>query len=312
MSAFVRSLACALAAAAIAGSPAAAAPTPLFASDAAIHVTIQGPVGLVSRNAAKGPQDATLAVEGPDPERLAIRISARGITRLKRDVCQFAPLRVEFTVPPGASSLFAGQKRLKLVTHCRANPGFQQSVLLEYSAYELFNLMTPASYRVRLATVDYVEPDGRPLVSRLGFFLEDTADVARRNDLAAVHTVGPIPIEQLSARDAARVAMFEYMISNYDWSLRMGAPGNECCHNAYPMVHIQRGDHPGPVRLRFFRSGRCALRRSAGHRGDPERYRAALSRLLQAQQRCARRGRGISCEATGAAGGVFSDPGYER
>ena len=42
----------------------------------------------------------------------------------------------------------------------------------------MFNLLTPLSYRVRLAMIDYVEEDGRPLASRYGFFIEDIDDVA--------------------------------------------------------------------------------------------------------------------------------------
>lgn len=239
MSALARSIACL--AIALASPARAAPPAALFSSDAPIHITIQGPVKLVSRNIAKGPQDAILVVQGAAPERLAIRISPRGITRLKRDVCQFAPLRVQFAAPPPQSSLFAGQSRLKLVTHCRSNPAFQQNLLLEYSAYRLFNILTPASYRVRLASIDYVEPDGQPLVSRLGFFLEDIGDVGRRNGLAVYHAGSSIPTASLSARDAARVELFEYMISNYDWSLRIGPPQSECCHNAYLLGPLANG-----------------------------------------------------------------------
>ena len=37
---------------------------------------------------------------------------------------------------------------------------------------------------------------------------------------------------QLTARDAARVAVFEYMIGNLDWSMRAGPAGQGCCHNS--------------------------------------------------------------------------------
>ena len=43
----------------------------------------------------KPPRPATLALAGA-AETHAIRLSARGITRRKSDVCQFPPLRVEF------------------------------------------------------------------------------------------------------------------------------------------------------------------------------------------------------------------------
>ena len=84
---------------------------------------------------------------------LPITLTARGITRLRDDICSFPPLRVEFNSPPPPGSLFERQGRLKLVTHCRTAADHQQKILLEYAAYRIFNLLTPVSFRARLAQV---------------------------------------------------------------------------------------------------------------------------------------------------------------
>lgn len=216
------------------GSPALAqaAPTPLFASDAPIRITIQGPVSNIARRASTTvePQAATLSLGSP-AEAHAIRLSARGLSRRTGGICQFPPLRVEFVQPPAATSLFAGQRRLKLVTHCRPQTGFQQHLLVEYAAYKIFNVISPLSYRARLATVDYVEPNGKLSQSRWGFFIEDLDDLARRNGLAEARVGDRIAKEQLEPTQAARVAMFHYMIGNLDWSMRAGSAGEGCCHN---------------------------------------------------------------------------------
>ncbi len=120
-------------------------------------------------------------MSGAAPETLPVTLSARGITRRKDDICSFPPLRVEFTQKPGPSSLFKGQKHLKLVTHCQRPADFQQYLLLEYSAYRLYHALTPESFNVRLAKIDYARADGRALTTRLGFFIEDVDDVAKRN-----------------------------------------------------------------------------------------------------------------------------------
>jgi hypothetical protein len=221
---------------ALAGGSAAAAapPKPLFASSEVIHLTLQGPIGSLAR----GPTDSeesvagSLTVQGAAPETLPVALSARGITRRKKDVCSFPPLRVEFAEKPAATSLFRGQKRLKLVTHCRSGEGFQQYLLLEYAAYRLYNRLTPASFDVRLATIDYADKDGRPIASRLGFFIEDADDMAHRNGLARLKAVNRADLAQLGARDAARFAVFQLMIGNLDWSMLAGPPGDDCCHNA--------------------------------------------------------------------------------
>jgi len=227
----------ALAFAALLLAPAAAAaraPAPLFAGDAPIRLTISGPLAAIGRGAERSTDahEAVLRVDGAAAETHAIRLSARGISRRRRDVCTFPPLRVEFTRAPPATSQFSGQRRLKLVTHCRPVASFQQYMLLEYAAYRLLNVLSPRSLRVRLAAIDYVETGAaRPFASRLGFFIEDVDAAARRNGLVEIDTRG-VRIAQLAPRDAGRFAVFQYMIGNLDWSM-IGAPaGSLCCHNA--------------------------------------------------------------------------------
>src|SRR5438445_12323494 len=127
------------------------------------------------------PVPVLLKVAGYTPEALPIELSTRGSTRRLKQTCSFPPLRVEFTEKPAATSLFKGQKRLKLVTHCQSAEKYQQDVLLEYAAYRMYRSLTPESFSARLAKIDYVSEDGRPITTRFGFFLEDVDDVAKRN-----------------------------------------------------------------------------------------------------------------------------------
>lgn len=213
-----------------AGLRAADARKPLFASDAPLHITIQSAMfhaNSVSRSNV--PVDGTLAVDGAPP--IPIKLALRGITRRESDVCQFAPLRVEFPAKPPEDSIFAGQKKLKLVTHCRQQQGFQQYLLLEYATYKMMNLVTPLSFRDRLVTVDYAGADGRSTVSRYGFFLEDADDVARRNGMREAKMPARISAAQLDGAGAGRQAAFEYMVGNLDWSSIAGPAGAACCHN---------------------------------------------------------------------------------
>ena len=137
-----------LAAAALPAVAAAQAPaTPLFASDGLLHLTIRGPVSAIADGQRREvPRPATLSVAGG--ETLPVTLTPRGITRLSHDICQFPPLRVAFAGRPAAPSLFAGQNKLKLVTHCRNAESFQQHLLLEYAAYRMFNQLTPRSLRL--------------------------------------------------------------------------------------------------------------------------------------------------------------------
>lgn len=215
---------------AFAGSTAfAKEPKPLFASDAPIHITIQGPMSSLASNRATVPRPATMTVDGVV---YPITLTPRGITRKRTETCDFPPLRVELTRPAPPGSLFQGQHKLKLTVFCKRSADFQQKVLLEYSAYRLYNLMTPQSFRARLANVDYVDENGRPYISRVSFFVEDFGDVAKRNRMSVAKMPDTISGALLDPVASARFAVFEYMISNYDWSMRAGPRGVACCHNS--------------------------------------------------------------------------------
>lgn len=265
---------------------AAAPPAPLFASDQPIRLTIRGPFSsLVSKRSA-GPRPATLtAPDGTFP----IMLTPRGITRLKSDICQFPPLRVEFAQAPPAGSLFAGQRRLKLVTHCKTSGDFQQKVLLEYSAYRLYNLLTPVSFRARLANIDYVDDSGRPYASRIGFFIEELEDVARRNGMTVAHMGSRVPLSQIESMAGARFAVFNYMISNYDWSMRAGPEGDDCCHNGRLLAGGAPGGVLTPVPYDFDFSGLVDAPYAGPPPGIPidnireRNYRGYCAHLLQAR-----------------------------
>lgn len=236
----------------IAGTPAKAGPaTPLFSSEEPIAITISAPIGQLSSDRDKrNHRDGTLTV---GTETLPVRLSPRGITRRAADVCDFPPLKVDFLSKP-ATGLFAGQKSLKLITHCRNLPQHQQYVLLEQAAYRMYNLLTPVSFRTRLANITYTNPQGRPVVTRVGFFLEDLDDVARRNDMKKVHEADRVPLERISPVDGGRFGLFEYVIANLDWSMRAGPKGEPCCHNGR-LLQASAGGPYVPVPYDFDFSG---------------------------------------------------------
>lgn len=218
-----------------------AAEKPLFASPDKIHIAIQAPLGtLIDNRQFRGKVPGTLT--DPNGQKLPITLALRGITRRTSEVCAFPPLRVEFASPPPATSLFAGQKRLKLITHCRDNATYRQYVLKEYAAYRMYNLLTPKSFRAKLADVDYLDANGRPIATQVGFFLENLDDLADRNGTRRVRASDRIPLADLSPSDSARYALFQHMLANHDWSMRAGPAGDACCHNAEIIGSLAPGE----------------------------------------------------------------------
>ena len=130
-------------------------PTPLFASDAPIHITDPGRRWRRSPATAEG-RASPATLTDPTASHLSDHAGAARDHAATAETLRLpAAARRASPTPPPPASLFAGQKQLKLVTHCKRSRAFQQYVLLEYSAYRMYNLLTPQSFRARLANIDY-------------------------------------------------------------------------------------------------------------------------------------------------------------
>lgn len=214
-------------------APAVAADDPLFTDDAVITIRIDAPFSKLVRSARRSTDafPATLTLTGAENETHTISLSPRGKSRRTEGLCQFPPLRVKFLEKPEKSSLFKGQKSLKLVTHCKKSERYESHILLEYSLYKAYNELTPHSLRVRLARIEYIDDEReRSVATRYGFFIEDMDDAAKRNDMKEID-IERIDREYLNPESAARGALFGYMAGNLDFAMVLGPPGSNCCHN---------------------------------------------------------------------------------
>ena len=212
------------------------AEAPLFADSAPIAFTLTGPFPALVHAApvSTKPFPATLTLtEGAGrPQSFSIEMRARGHTRRQAGFCSFPPLYLKFDRAQVKGSLFAHQKKLKLVTYCRPEADYEQRIVLEYLAYRLYNVVTPQSFQVRAAEVTYRSGEGEKSITRFGYLLEDIGDVAGRNDREPLSTPSHgVSTAQLDARAAGRAALFEYMIGNLDWDFLAAQPGLSCCHN---------------------------------------------------------------------------------
>jgi hypothetical protein len=200
-----------------------AAALPLFATREALQLVLTADFRTVSRDrdtlsTKRYPARLQVVQDGSDTLSLNVQLRTRGHYRLASRNCPFVPLRVEFARDSVAKTPFQGQRGLKLVTHCRNEERYEQSVLREELVYRLHNLVTPFSFRSRLATVTYRDTTGKLLGKFPAFFVEDERDVARRNDGKIAELKGAL-FDDLDPMESTRFALFEYMIGNTDFSI---------------------------------------------------------------------------------------------
>ena len=207
---------------------------PLFASHAPLQVSIEAPLTTLMRDRPeKEYLDGTFSFTGNDgvEHTFDLKIRTRGKYRRQENHCDFAPIRLNFRKKQVVNTVFDGQDKLKLVTHCQNNfSRYEQLVLREYLAYRFLNVMTIKSYGVRLLQINYVDSEGTEPLTKFGFVIEDEDDAVERNGMYAIKS-GYISGNDLDPMQQNLVHVFQYMIGNTEYSLLRAEPDEYCCHN---------------------------------------------------------------------------------
>jgi hypothetical protein len=159
--------------------------SPLFDSHTVLNIRIEAPLTQLMRERPDedyldGKLSYTDAAGAA--HTLDLKLRTRGEYRRQRKTCSFAPIRLNFRKKQVAETVFAGQDKLKLITHCKTGSDrYEQLVLKEYLAYRSLQILTDKSFSTRLLRVTYVDSDddGKS-ITRFGFVVEDEKDVGDR------------------------------------------------------------------------------------------------------------------------------------
>ncbi len=194
---------------------------PLFASHEVVEFTLTADFDKLKgdRKEESEYRPGVVSVAGDDgsQKEIEVKVRTRGKFRLK--TCRFPPLRLNLPKNSLGGTVFEGQNKIKLVTHCRDGEGDEQNLLEEYLVYRTYNVITDYSFRVRLARITYVDSSGEDdTLTRFAFLIEEEDAMPERLGGMILH-VKQVHPKHLSARESARMALFQYMVGNTDWSM---------------------------------------------------------------------------------------------
>lgn len=209
-------------------------PDPLFRSSDVLNVRIVAPFDTVLTERSDEVEvegKFHFASEAGEPIVVDVSLRTRGRYRLKKNICKFPPLRLNFKTSQTKDSLFRKQDKVKLVTHCQdGSSRYEQTLLREYVAYRILNELTDASFRVRLLKITYEDSDGHDEDRiRYGFMIEHKDRLAKRLGLEALEIPGTTT-RALRPEYLNLISVYHYLIGNTDFSPVAGADAN-CCHN---------------------------------------------------------------------------------
>jgi hypothetical protein len=211
----------------------------LFQETAPLEFTLTADFTLINKERTPNNGKQFPGVLTVDGAAIPVTLGSRGHLRLNSKTCDFVPIKLELPQDRVAGTVFDGQTTLKLGTHCRNESDFDQYVIREYLAYTLANLVTPRSFRARLARATYVDAKTlRTLATRNALFLEHENDVARRLEGREVR-VPHMVFNDFDKAALTTTMMLEYMLGNTDYSIW-------ALHNVVIVTDKKRRFYPVP------------------------------------------------------------------
>src|SRR5438128_9416141 len=207
------------------GAPAPApAPSRLFVEPTPLTLRFEGDLHALTRDRGTQRKEhpATLRYgSGADTGAIPVKLRTRGIFRLK--TCGFPPIRLDLPSHKVEGTPFAGQDRLKLVTHCQRDRLSERNLLREYALYRVFNAVTDTSFRVRVAHMTDVDYARHDTISRYGFLIESDTGLATR--------IAATPVRANNVYDAVIEASYMTLVAVFQYGIGKNVLAGWGSHN---------------------------------------------------------------------------------
>ncbi len=216
----------------------------LFGADSALQLVLAGDVRQLLNDRKQDPTYYSMALmwnTGSQWDTVQIRARTRGHFRRQASVCTYPPILLNFSKEGAANTLFTGQDKLKLVLPCQV----EKYVMREYVVYQLYQQLTPRGFRARRVELQFQEK-GRLSKPIAAILLEDEHEMAARNEMKLLENQIVKPTDT-NPDDFLRMAMFQLMIGNTDWSVQY--------QQNVKLVQDKAANRPTPVPYDFDHSG---------------------------------------------------------
>ena len=197
-------------------------PGPLFNTDSIIEIKLTGNLKAIYNDRDDkevGTHPMLLQFKPTETSKvtaLPLMVRARGHFRRMKSNCDLPPLWLDFKKEARLKgTLFEKQNKLKLVTPCQGD----NYVVREFLIYKIYNLISPQCMRARLVKVSFEDSMGKVKPqTQYSILIEDDMKAARRS-FTYIKEVKMIRMENVNPAEFTKLAVFQYLIGNTDWSV---------------------------------------------------------------------------------------------
>ncbi len=195
-------------------------PAGLFGSKSILQLSLSGNLRDMMNDRADEPKAYPIYVSYKNDDSTINQLRAEGKTRghfrkLKEN-CYYPPLLIRFLKNDSLQrSIFNEQEKCKLVMPCKGD----EYVVREWLVYQLYKLITPLSFEARLVKLNLNDTKSQKKNEPFyAILLEDEKKMSKRNKLISIER--KIKPEQAETETLLKMAVFEYLIGNTDWSVQ--------------------------------------------------------------------------------------------
>ncbi|HKK42305.1 MAG TPA: hypothetical protein VJ963_07845 [Bacteroidales bacterium] len=205
----------------------------LFKEDKPIETTLVFDLTSYIRNKPKdGYIKASITFHLSDKDSISrdIRLKTRGIFR--KSYCYYPPIELNFKKVDFGFTDLDKISKLKMVIPCKAGIANEKYILKEYLVYKLYSVLTDTSFRVRLLKLTCVDSEKKKKsYQQYSFLIEPVEMLTARTNSVQIKSKA-LNQTHITPRLMDRLAIFNYMIGNYDWSI----PGQHNIKVIKPLV----------------------------------------------------------------------------
>lgn len=166
-------------------------------------------------------QPATLSFKNKEDEisKWAVKVRPRG--RFRRRICEKPPLKLNFVKKQLVAANLKKDDELKLVTQCISGNSGKEYILREYLTYQLFNILSEASFQAQLVRIEYNCTATGMTDRSWGIVIEDEKSLERRLNAKVCENCFSRPKDAFLQECLTKATLFQYMIGNADYSIIM-------------------------------------------------------------------------------------------
>jgi hypothetical protein len=191
-----------------------------FSKETPVEVTLNTNLKRLYASRKNTPfQPGTITWHNPDGTRDVtenINIRLRG--NFRKDECGLASLMLDFKDHENKSR-FRKLGKVKMVAPCEGGSDYQQYIFKEYLIYKMYNLITDASFKVRLLHVTIQDSlKAKKHFKEYAFFIEPVKELEKRKGWVEEENK-KYNTEETNRTNSTILFLFQYMVGNTDWSI---------------------------------------------------------------------------------------------